>query len=61
MKKCPRCWHWTHTLNFDDLCNRCVAIILEDFPQHESVPHILANLSARGLKPDDNPAHVTCQ
>ena len=54
-KKCPRCWHWTHTLNFDDLCNMCVGIILDDYPTHESAPFILANLKARGVEPAANP------
>ena len=54
-KKCPRCWHWTHTLNFEDLCNMCVGIILDDYPTHESAPFILANLKARGVDPAANP------
>lgn len=54
--RCPRCWHWTFSANFDGLCNPCVAVILKDFPEHESVPGILDNLESRGLRPEDNPA-----
>ena len=54
--KCPRCWH-IHgaTLNHDHLCNRCIRAVVEAFPNHESVPHILANPAARGLTLEDNP------
>ena len=55
--KCPRCWHWhAADLNFDNLCNRCVQIILTDFPNHESAARILQNLSERGLSAGKNPA-----
>lgn len=53
--KCPRCTKWTYTLNYNNLCNRCVNVLLSCHPQHESVPFILDNLNLRGLKPEDNP------
>ena len=42
--KCPRCWKMTGEgrYNFDGLCDPCQAVILADFPQHESVPSIQA-------------------
>lgn len=47
MHKCPRCWHW-HTIqrNYDNLCDRCCKVLVEDFPDHESVPHIRAAMAA---------------
>ena len=59
MVKCPRCWHMSHSLNFDNLCNHCVAVILEDFPEHASVPHIKQNLKDRGLEPTENSQQTT--
>ena len=54
--KCPRCWHWHMAdLNFENLCNKCVGIILENFPTHESVAGIMENLKSRGLTPQENP------
>jgi len=53
--KCPRCWIYTYSMNYNSLCNRCVAVLLEGFPNHESIPHILENLELRGVKPEDNP------
>lgn len=43
--KCPRCWKHTGEgrFNFDGLCDVCCDVILKDFPDHESVPHILAS------------------
>jgi hypothetical protein len=40
--KCPRCWHYTHEglHNHDNLCDRCCNVLLSDFPDHESIPHI---------------------
>lgn len=55
MVECKRCWHWSYSMNFDNLCNRCVAIICKHYPEHESVPHIIENLEQRGRKPEDNP------
>lgn len=52
---CPRCRHWSYSMNFDSLCNACVDLVLTHFPDHESVPHILENLQLRGLSPADNP------
>lgn len=58
--KCPRCWHWHGVVdNFghlpaeialdpklakEKLCDGCQQIILRDFPNHDSVPHIVAAL-----------------
>lgn len=43
--KCPRCWHYTHEglLNFDGLCDRCCRTLVDNYPDHDSVPHITAN------------------
>ena len=43
--RCPRCYghHSVHG-NFDNLCDRCQQIILEHYPNHESVPHIIQAL-----------------
>jgi hypothetical protein len=46
--KCPRCWHYhTVLLNHDNLCDRCCHAILEGWPEHESVPFIIANRAAQ--------------
>ena len=55
MVKCPRCYHWSHSMNFDNLCNRCVAIITKHHPDLESFVKIVENLDLRGMKPEDNP------
>ena len=55
MIECPRCWHWSYSMNFDSLCNRCVAILLKYHPKHESIALINENLELRGMKPEDNP------
>jgi hypothetical protein len=43
--KCPRCWHYTHAglLNYDGLCDRCCRTLIDRYPDHESVPHIVDN------------------
>lgn len=40
--KCPRCWKVTGAgrFNFDGLCDPCAHLLIERFPDHESVPHI---------------------
>lgn len=39
--KCPRCYgHHSVRGNFDNLCDGCVKTVLENFPEHASVPHI---------------------
>jgi len=64
--KCPRCWHWHGVIeNFghlpeeiaadqklakEVLCDRCQQIILTNFPNHPSVPHIRAALKAQHTK-----------
>ena len=58
--KCPRCWHWHGAVeNFghepggnerEKLCDRCSQIILENFPKHPSVPHILLAQAAQREK-----------
>lgn len=56
--KCPRCRVWGYwDLNYDNLCNRCVLIIVTEFKEHASVPHILQNLADRGLDIKDNPCY----
>lgn len=67
MVKCPRCWHYHYgSLNFghepghekygkEFLCNNCIEIILNNYPDHPSVKFILENLEQRGLKREDNP------
>lgn len=40
-RKCPRCWKYHFVkFNFDGLCDLCQSILLNDFPDHESIPHI---------------------
>jgi hypothetical protein len=53
--KCPRCWH-IHTVNdnHDDLCDRCCHAIMNGWPGHESVPHIVAAMNAQRLKYSNN-------
>jgi hypothetical protein len=64
--KCPRCWHWHGVVeNFghlpadieanpklakEKLCDRCQNVILTEFPNHPSVPHIKSALEAQRLK-----------
>lgn len=64
--KCPRCLHWHGvTENFghtpediaadpelarEKLCDDCQALILEHFPNHPSVPHILAAQEAQRVQ-----------
>jgi hypothetical protein len=49
--KCPRCWHWHGVAeNFDRLCDKCQQIMLADFPNHPSVPHIQSALTAQRAK-----------
>lgn len=55
MIKCPRCYHWSYSMNYDGLCNRCVAILCKHHPGSEFMIGIESNLSERGLKPEDNP------
>ena len=41
--KCPRCWHYTHEglRNYNNLCDRCCSNIVEGWPDHPDIPHIL--------------------
>lgn len=56
MKKCPRCRIYSYSdLNYHYLCNRCMAVIVNDYPDDPSVPHIMKNLNERGLNMKDNP------
>ena len=43
--KCPRCWHYTYEgfLNHDGLCDRCCRTLIDHYPDHENVPHIIDN------------------
>ena len=44
--KCPRCYcHHSIHGNFDNLCDQCQKTILQHFPDHESVPRIIAALA----------------
>lgn len=49
--KCPRCWMY-HAVkdNYDGLCDRCCRVIVDSFPNHESVPHIKASYEAQRVK-----------
>lgn len=39
--KCPRCYQYHMVAdNFDHLCDRCCDVLLADYPDHPSVPHI---------------------
>jgi hypothetical protein len=41
--KCPRCWHMhTVLINHDKLCDRCCNVLIQVWPDHVSVPFILA-------------------
>lgn len=56
MSQCPRCWKWHYAdLNYDKLCNRCVHVMITEYPTDERTIKILENLNARGLSPEDNP------
>lgn len=55
MSKCPRCFHWSYSINHDSLCNKCVAILCKHFPEHETTKFVMENLMLRGLSPEDNP------
>lgn len=57
MVNCPRCKHWSHSMNHDNLCNKCVATILEHYPDTDHAKLILENLELRGVKPEDNPVY----
>jgi len=49
--QCPRCWKFHHVFeNFDSLCDRCINVILDDFPNHESVPFIKVALEKQRKK-----------
>lgn len=53
-RKCPRCYgHHSVRDNFDDLCDPCQQTIMENFPNHESVPYIKAALAVwfKDIKP----------
>jgi hypothetical protein len=52
--KCPRCWHYTHDgiTNYDSLCDRCCRILLDRYPDHDSVPHIKQNWKTQGFRTD---------
>ena len=53
--KCPRCYHWSHSMLPDGLCNRCVVILEKFFPSHEATVAVKRSLAERGLTPQDNP------
>lgn len=38
---CPRCKKWTFDENYDNLCNRCVGVLLQEFPEHPSSKMIM--------------------
>lgn len=44
---CPRCWKAGIPSNHDGLCDRCCDVLVESFPDHESVPRIKAALQAQ--------------
>jgi hypothetical protein len=52
--KCPRCYKYTHSMNYDDLCNRCVHIMITEYSNHPKTTLIIQDLDSRGLKPEDN-------
>jgi hypothetical protein len=53
--KCPRCYHYSYSMNFDSLCNRCVAILTKHYPESEQAKECFAHIEMRGLTPKDNP------
>jgi hypothetical protein len=49
--RCPRCKRYHDIIdNYDNLCDRCVTALINDFPNHESVPHIKANICQQQAK-----------
>lgn len=60
-KKCKRCMKYTMSFNFDNLCDRCIVILVQDHPNHESVPLILQDLKERGLDIKNNPYYRNIQ
>ena len=51
--KCPRCWHYTHEglHNHDGLCDRCCRVLVDAWPDHESVPYIKEKWSGHEQRP----------
>ena len=49
--KCPRCglYHLME-FNYDHLCDRCCHVLVDDFPDHESVPGIKACYASQRFK-----------
>lgn len=46
--KCPRCIRRHNiTCNYDSLCDRCVDVLMNDHPDHWSVPGIKSNLEVQ--------------
>ena len=41
MCKCPRCFIWGYQENYDNLCDRCVDVLLFSYPNHFTVVEIL--------------------
>ena len=54
--KCPRCWHYTYVgfLNYGGLCDRCCRTLIDNHPEHESVPHIVDNWNKQKEKLNEN-------
>lgn len=49
--KCPRCKRYHVILdNYDNLCDRCIVALVNDFPDHESVPFILKSIKEQVQK-----------
>lgn len=50
-QKCPRCgiYHMCN-LNYDNLCDKCCHVLLEDWPDHEAIPGIKAAYESQRSK-----------
>lgn len=49
--KCPRCWKY-HACkeNFDGLCDKCCHVLLECYPEHESIQFIKESYNKQRTK-----------
>lgn len=49
--KCPRCGHYHRVEdNFDNLCDRCCHVLIEDHPDFWAVPHIKEAYARQRIK-----------
>lgn len=64
--KCPRCWCYHYLKDtFDNLCDRCTNIMINDYPDHQLTTTIKELRSAEkkkycARKPEDDCPHENC-